>query len=53
MRDSTSESTLSPKKHGVIHGKFIPSPLGSIRIEKPNGQVVELKMNRAQRRRFK
>ena len=49
MRDRIR--TLSPKKSGELNGKFTPSLMGAIKVEK-NGSIDEIPMNRADRRKL-
>ena len=44
--------SLTPSKAGNIYGKLSPSPLGRIRVGKEDGSVVELSLNRKERRRL-
>ena len=42
--------SLTPAESGKIYGKFTPSPLGKIGVQRSDGTVVELSMNRKDRR---
>ena len=47
--------SISPSKAGNIYGRFIPNKpnqpqLGKLRVQKADGSIVEIPMNRADRR---
>ncbi len=46
----TRTRSLNPTKAGNINGKFVPSRLGTVRVRKSDGQVIDIPMNRKQRR---
>ena len=47
-----NERRISPSKAGLIYGKFMPSPIGSIIVMKADGSKFKHPANRAERRRL-
>lgn len=42
--------SMNPTKAGRIYGKFIPSPLKTIKVQKTGGQIVDIPITRKERR---
>ena len=41
---------FNPTKAGRIHGKFMASPLGSVKVQKMDGSIIEHPLTRRERR---
>ena len=49
---SRHNKTLTPAKAGLIYGKFKPSPMKKIMVEKSDGKVYPFPMTRTDRRKL-
>ena len=49
---SRYNKTLTPAKAGLIYGKFKPSPVKEIMVEKSDGKVYPFPMTRTDRRKL-
>ena len=53
MKDTVRTRSLSPAKSGKIHGKFTPSPLGSVEVKTADGKTKKIYASRRERRHGK